>query len=154
MRANCESIQRTSHCIRFQVILREASFSVTDTGFTNETDWISESGVGDISCRSLVWDVVLGDFQPERTSPRLVLSEVFGIRPTSGWRTLPGGSTCSFFFAERLGVSQKIQDVYKFSPPRNHLIFGTCQDEKLSDLDQTAPIGGHSTGRCGIGLCR
>ena len=79
MRANCESIQRTSHCIRFQVILREASFSVIDTGFTNETDWISESKIGDNSCRSLVWDVVLGDFQPERTGPCLVLSPFGGF---------------------------------------------------------------------------
>lgn len=87
---------------------------VTDTCFTNETDWISESKIGDISCRSLVWDVVLGDFQPERTGPCLVLSEVFGIRPTSGWRTLPGGSTCIFFSQRDLEFPKKFKMFINF----------------------------------------
>ena len=62
----------------------------------------------------LVWDVVLGDFQPERTGPCLVLSEVFGIRPTSGWRTLPGGSTCIFFSQRDLEFPKKFKMFINF----------------------------------------
>ena len=125
MRANCESIQRTSHCIRFQVILREASFSQNhryrlhqwnglDLRIKNWWYFLQVPCLRRSSWRFSAWEN--GPLPCPFAFQRFLASDL----RQDGELYLEAPQRAVFFSQRDLEFPKKIQDVYKFSLPRNH----------------------------------